>query len=293
MFYTVTLPATLWFFDKAKQDEHILFIDARNIFTQIDRAHREFSEEQIRDIAIINRLHKGDQGSFTALIHRYFAEGFQRLKENRESLQAVSKTVTDFLKSYNGDDIPDFGIVLAGADTLDMAFRQYSKDIDPASVAEANVKQRALNETVSPFFASLHELLREIDRKVRHIEKEQGNSKDLKTLKTELEKLHKKVKETEYFFTHVSWLQERFPEAQYEDVTGLCKRASPDEVKEQEYSLNPGRYVGVVIEEDGKTEEEFIGEMLAMNTELEKLNAEVQELEAVIRKNILLISGEE
>jgi type I restriction enzyme M protein len=42
MFYTVTLPATLWFFDKAKIDDRILFINARNIFTQIDRAHREF-----------------------------------------------------------------------------------------------------------------------------------------------------------------------------------------------------------------------------------------------------------
>lgn len=42
MFYTVTLPATLWFFDKHKEDERILFIDARNIYTQIDRAHREF-----------------------------------------------------------------------------------------------------------------------------------------------------------------------------------------------------------------------------------------------------------
>jgi type I restriction enzyme M protein len=292
MFYTVTLPATLWFFDKAKQDEHILFIDARNIFTQIDRAHREFSEEQIRDIAIISRLNKGDRASFTALIHRYFAEGFQRLKENRESLQAVSKTVTDFLKSYNGKDIPDFGIVLAGADTLDMAFCQYGKDIDPASVAEANSKQRALNETVSPFFASLHELLREIDRKVRHIEKKQGNSKELKTLKAELVELHKKVKETEYFFTHVSWLQERFPEAKYEDVIGLCKRAFLAEVKEQDYSLNPGRYVGVVIEEDGKTEEEFVDKMLAMNTELEKLNAEARELEEVIVKNIRVIAGE-
>ena len=293
MFYTVTLPATLWFFDKAKENDKILFINARNIFTQIDRAHREFSEEQIRDIAIISRLNKGDRVSFTSLIHRYFAEGFQRLKENRESLQAVSKTVTDFLKFYNGEDIPDFGIVLAGADSLDMAFQQYSKDTDPVSVEGANIKQRALNETVSPFFDSLHELLREIDRKVRHIEKEQGSSKELKTLKTELAELHRKVKETEYFFTHVSWLQERFPEAKYEDVIGLCKLASLDEVKEQDYSLNPGRYVGVVVEEDGKTEEEFIGEMLAMNSELEKLNAAVRDLEGVIRKNILLISGEE
>ena len=60
------------------------------------------------------------------------------------------------------------------------------------------------------------------------------------------------------FYQHIHWLQERFPKAEYEDVTGLCKLASPAEVKEQEYSLNPGRYVGVVIEEDGKTEEEFI-----------------------------------
>ncbi len=46
MFSSVTLPATLWFFDKArKKKDEILFIDARSIFTQVDRAHRKFSEE--------------------------------------------------------------------------------------------------------------------------------------------------------------------------------------------------------------------------------------------------------
>src|SRR5437773_7807389 len=64
MFYTVTLPATLWFFDKAKTDDCILFIDARNIFTQIDRAHREFSDEQIQNISIISQLHKGRREKF-------------------------------------------------------------------------------------------------------------------------------------------------------------------------------------------------------------------------------------
>ena len=53
MFWTVTLPATLWFFDKDKKDERILFIDARNIFKQIDRAHREFTSEQIKNIGMI------------------------------------------------------------------------------------------------------------------------------------------------------------------------------------------------------------------------------------------------
>jgi type I restriction enzyme M protein len=68
MFYTVTLPATLWFFDKAKTDDRVLFISARNIFTQVDRAHREFSDEQIKNIAIISQLHKGRREKFVQLV---------------------------------------------------------------------------------------------------------------------------------------------------------------------------------------------------------------------------------
>jgi len=293
MFYTVTLPATLWFFDKNKTDDKILFINAKNIFTQIDRAHREFSDEQIQNIAVISRLHRGNREVFTELVHHYFEEGFKRLSENHSALSQVAKKVADFLKSHNGKDLPDFDKSLAGIEKLDAAYSAYKKEANPTRVDDANKKQRKLNETVSPFFTALHELLKEVDKRVRHIEKEQGAGKDIKALKTELEELHKKVKDTEYFFIHVSWLQERFPEAKYEDVTGLCKLASMEDIKEQEYSLNPGRYVGVVIEEDGKTEEEFIDEMLSMNEELTKLNADTKELEKVINKNIRQVAGEE
>ncbi|WP_414541515.1 hypothetical protein [Nostoc sp. CCY0012] len=76
------------------------------------------------------------------------------------------------------------------------------------------------------------------------------------------------------------------------DVTGLCKLATPADVKEQDYSLNPGRYVGVVIEEDGKTEEEFIEEILSLNDELEKLNQEAHQLEGIIAHNVKEIAGD-
>lgn len=293
MFYTVTLPATLWFFDKAKEDDRILFIDARNIFTQIDRAHREFSEEQVQDIAVISRLHKGNRQAFTDLVHGCFGKGFERLKENMPELAAVSEKLTELIKEFEEKDIPDFKPVLGKADILLKAYSAYSEATDTKKIDEANTSQRELALTISPFFVSLHELLKDVDRKVRHIEKEQGKTKDLKSLKSDLEELHREVKASEYFFSHIFWLQERFPEARYEDVTGLCKLASLDEVREQEYSLNPGRYVGVVIEEDGKTEEEFIEEILAMNEELERLNAEARELEAVISHNIRQIAGEE
>jgi type I restriction enzyme M protein len=63
-------------------------------------------------------------------------------------------------------------------------------------------------------------------------------------------------------------------------------------VKEQEYSLNPGRYVGVVIEEDGKTEEEFVVDILATNDELLRLNKQARELESIITHNVSAIAGE-
>lgn len=75
-------------------------------------------------------------------------------------------------------------------------------------------------------------------------------------------------------------------------MTGLCKLADLEEIREQHYSLNPGRYVGVVIEEDGRTEEEFIEEMLAMNDELNQLNVEARKLEKIINHNILQLTGE-
>jgi len=64
-FYTVTLPCTLWFFDKGKpktdRKDKVLFIDARHIFRQMDRAHRKFSPKQIEFIANIVRLYRGEK----------------------------------------------------------------------------------------------------------------------------------------------------------------------------------------------------------------------------------------
>lgn len=70
MFYTVTLPCTLWFFDKRKtQNEErrnrVLFIDARHIYRQVDRAHRDWTPAQIGFLANIVRLYRGEAPDFT------------------------------------------------------------------------------------------------------------------------------------------------------------------------------------------------------------------------------------
>jgi type I restriction enzyme M protein len=64
-FYTVTLPVTLWFFDKGKRgterEDTVLFIDARKIFHQIDRAHRDWLPEHIESLANVARLYRGEK----------------------------------------------------------------------------------------------------------------------------------------------------------------------------------------------------------------------------------------
>ncbi|MEI6422043.1 MAG: class I SAM-dependent DNA methyltransferase [Lentisphaerota bacterium] len=69
MFYTVTLPCTLWFLDRGKaktpRADTVLFIDARHIYRQIDRAHREWTPAQIGFIANLVRLYRGEELDLT------------------------------------------------------------------------------------------------------------------------------------------------------------------------------------------------------------------------------------
>lgn len=68
MFYTVTLPVTLWFLDRGKKStqraDQVLFIDAREIYHQIDRAHREWTPKQVEFLANIVRLWRGEKPQF-------------------------------------------------------------------------------------------------------------------------------------------------------------------------------------------------------------------------------------
>lgn len=92
----------------------------------------------------------------------------------------------------------------------------------------------------------------------------------------------------------VDWLMERFPEGKYQDVIGLCKVAKlegEDGIKDQDYSLNAGRYVGVVIEDDGMTEEEFADTMRGFNSEFSQLNVEALKLQEEIEKNMKALFG--
>lgn len=82
-FYTVTLPVTLWFFDKAKagtvREDSVLFLDARHTYRQIDRAHRDFLPEHVEFLANVVRLYRGEDVETTdgsdTLLKEHFPDG--------------------------------------------------------------------------------------------------------------------------------------------------------------------------------------------------------------------------
>jgi type I restriction enzyme M protein len=98
------------------------------------------------------------------------------------------------------------------------------------------------------------------------------------------QKAVEKLKQVRYFWKQAHWLTERFPEAKLRDVEGLVKLVEWAEIAANDWSLTPGRYVGVAPEEedDNFDFEEAIREI---HLELEGLNAEAQELAARIKRN--------
>lgn len=79
-FYTVTLPCTLWFFDRAKtrgrRKDKVLFLDARSLFKQVTRAIREFTPQQLEFLANIVRLYRDEAPEFAEGSKTMFAEKF-------------------------------------------------------------------------------------------------------------------------------------------------------------------------------------------------------------------------
>ena len=92
------------------------------------------------------------------------------------------------------------------------------------------------------------------------------------------------MKQVRYFHRQAHWLQERFPEAKLADVPGLVKLVARKEIEANDWSLTPGRYVGVAPEEVDE-DFDFEATLREIHVELQDLNAEAQELVATIARN--------
>jgi type I restriction enzyme M protein len=93
------------------------------------------------------------------------------------------------------------------------------------------------------------------------------------------------LKQAVYFIHQVHWLHSRFPDGLYDDVPGLCKVVTADDIAANDWSLTPGRYVGVAAGAVEDDEEEFAEKLREIHDELAELNERADSLAERIATN--------
>ena len=313
MFYTVTLPATLWFFDKDKKEkDKILFIDARNVYTQIDRAHREWSTEQVQNLACIVRLHRGEKERYLEVVAGYMAHYKTLLPKIKKAFEAFSTCHNSLLEkrevykeatAKKSKNVEKKSLVLEKLASLVVVDELEIARLDTSSLEELdNRKQLLFSKEMKETLAEYDEMKSSLKTKTEEIlgyfdladkslkigiEDRVKISSSKLALEVNLFSLEESLEELQYWQENIEWLQSRFPNAEYVDVLGLCKVADKNEyAQEQDYSLNAGRYVGIELEEDNLTADEFKALILEKHEVLMGLNEEALALEALIDSNI-------
>ena len=237
-FYTLSLPCSLWFFDKAKRLENknrVLFIDARNYYTVVDRTLNEWSEWQLKNLQAIVHLYRGEQDKYKILIREYW----NALSEHAERHDNAS---------WHDPDMT-FDKALGVLNSEEEMYKKYIKD-----------QQDTLKKT-----------------------KGKKDKDELKAIIAANEAELAYTLETKDMVNEAIWLTSKFGlDGEYQDVLGLCKIATIDEISEKNYSLTPGAYVGVAeVEDDGV---DFNERMSEIHAELATLNAKANVLMSEIMK---------
>ena len=281
-FYTKSLPCSLWFFDKGKQEQlqdKVLFIDARNYYTVVDRTLNEWSQWQLKNLNAIVWLYRGEKEKYSNLLTDY--------------QQATATMLGDI---YNLDQCFDIRL---GEDKL-AKIKAKAAALQPMNFADELQSLHALqsglnelktmaNETVKEVIAD-YESMTKSDYKALQAQIKEINGFTLgavatvkKVLNNSAAEAAAKIDELLTVLEEAAWLYEKFGTGEYADIAGLCKIASVEEIKEKNYSLTPGAYVGVAAEEDDGID--FKERMTEIHKEMLELQAESDRLMQTISKN--------
>jgi len=304
-FYTRSLPCMLWFFDRAKEKDEqkrdkVLMLDARKIYRKVTSKVNDFSPEQLQNLICIVTLYRGNTKKFEKTIKQYLQTATDLAKETavatselQKQFQKIHKIVNDFANKYTKEnpEAKAFAAAINIEETLTIYEQQNKliadiKEVKAEIGALENIAQqcKALRKPQDKLIKQLldviaaatkeHQLNKNKDWKELNLKEQLEQLKTLQQLlsgnidEEEPGLLH----ETEYFWKQAHWLQSRFPDGVFTDVEGLCKVVTQKEIETKDWSLSPGRYVGV----DTTTDDDFDYEerLNEIHLELDGLNEE-------------------
>ncbi|MEO9631518.1 MAG: N-6 DNA methylase [Sulfitobacter sp.] len=301
----------------------VLMLDARQVFRKVTRKICDFSPEQEKNLTSIVWLYRGQEDRFAGLVQDYlstardeaqatdFADLLDVLGEacthfsahtEAAELQAGIEKLTVDVKAY-GEAASGLGQPDVSTDALKAAWTAMQPLADHAKtlIKEidhlAKVAQKAQDTTANKLSADIEAIDNDEAQKkalaaarkvIAEGKKHLTAIAEARVALTGDPEIHLTptgaLKRFRYFEGQADWLLLRFPEGRLRDVEGLVKLVDQTELAENDYSLTPGRYVGVAPEEDDE-DFDFEETIKEIHDELETLNAEAAELAETIAKN--------
>jgi type I restriction enzyme M protein len=318
-FYTRTVPCELWFLDRNKPEkmlDKVLMIDARNVYRKVTRKIYDFSPEQRKNLTSIVWLYRGQEERFLKLVEEYIDTTITEAKNSVAPVEDFTQKLADLLEKLEPflKKLPDDAVhaetlkELRGARTTFMQdAAAFHKTLEEAATscksnARDNAGLRQSAERLAPLSEQSHDLVRQVDLLFKLVSrlidicenelKAKGSehwvsretSSGRKALDESRKEAVEQLKKVHYFHKQAHWLQERFPEAKLRDVEGLVKLVDMSELKANDWSLTPGRYVGVVPEVEDE-DFDFEEALRDIHVELQDLNTEAVELAGTIARN--------
>lgn len=297
----------------------VLMLDARNVYRKVTRKIYDFSPEQLANLTSIVWLYRGQTDRFLALVGQHLSNAVAEAQASLAPLhdyltqaRALAEAVGRLADGNGSPEAEPAKRALAEAlTTFDGDVAAYAKAVhqqadNPIAADANNTALHQARERLAPLAERSRDLIKTAD----HLHKLAGHALEALALlpsptgrgaggegttPRELNRLRKStdearkaaveaLKPVRYFHRQALWLQERFPEAELRDVPGLVKLVSRAEIEANDWSLTPGRYVGVAPEEVDE-DFDFEAALKDIHVELSDLNAEAVELAAKIARN--------
>jgi type I restriction enzyme M protein len=320
-FYTRTVPCQLWFFDRTKERDvarrdHVLMLDASNIFHKVSRSVYDFSPEQQKNISAIVWLYRGQRDRFLKLVETYLERAVELAAVAQKPLDSFDETLAKlidlmapFAKAKRKDDplaepwdeLTSVRATLA-ADIQTFGLEAAAQAKGWPGVGRENIGLNAARVALHPLGERCRDLTRQIelaakvagrvvDIAVKDLDARDADNwanaevnRTRKALDDARAKAVEGLRQARYFLKQADWLQERFPDAFVRNVEGLVKVVDRAAIAAHNWSLTPGRFVGVAPEEQDE-DFDFEEALRAIHIDLKGLNEEAVELATQIARN--------
>ena len=300
--------------------DRVLMLDARSIYRKVSRAIYDFAPEQQKNIAAIVWLYRGKSDRFLKLVESYLDQAVAAGQATHEPLAALEDALGKVIdlarpfatEKHDPDPLAEPWKELTSAQgTLSADIETFAAEVAARAAnwndsgkhgTRDNAALHAVRERLHDMANRCRDLTtqidlaaklvaRTIDVAVKELEARESDlwaNAETSRARRALEDMRDNAMETlrraRYFVRQADWLQERFPEAELRDVEGLVKLVDRSEIEAHDWSLTPGRYVGVVA--DGEDEDfDFETALRSIHIDLVGLNEEAAVLAARIARN--------